>query len=155
TYKNIRMARPRNPTMRANVRCIVLSCCMRDDDVLPSAPSPYAVAGSGELRTPGVWQRAIIHHALRVMRVIARRMSASTTFMDHTSAFIHLGLRTQYYPSQVVQVPFGMRPEDLRTHLYVVGRTGTGKSTLLKSMVSQAIALGMGVGVLDPHGTLI
>jgi molybdopterin-guanine dinucleotide biosynthesis protein len=37
----------------------------------------------------------------------------------------------------------------------VVGKTGTGKSTLIKSVISQAIARGIGVGVLDPHGQLI
>src|SRR6059058_5401625 len=68
---------------------------------------------------------------------------------------IQLGLRHVYHPGQIVQEPFGMRREDFRYHLYVVGKTGTGKSTLIKSIVSQAIALGMGVGVLDPHGTLI
>jgi hypothetical protein len=68
---------------------------------------------------------------------------------------IQLGVRYVYHPAQLVQEPFGMRREDFRNHLYVVGKTGTGKSTLIKSVVSQAIALGMGVGVLDPHGNLI
>jgi hypothetical protein len=68
---------------------------------------------------------------------------------------IQLGVRHVYHPAQIVQEPFGMRREDFRSHLYVVGKTGTGKSTLIKSVVRQAIALGMGVGVLDPHGSLI
>src|SRR5947208_2110193 len=75
--------------------------------------------------------------------------------MNQESSYIQLGIRHLYHPSEIVQVPFGIRRTDLRTHLYVVGKTGTGKSTLIKSVVSQAIALGMGVGVLDPHGTLI
>jgi Helicase HerA, central domain len=68
---------------------------------------------------------------------------------------IQLGVRHVYHPGQIMLEPFGMRREDFRNHLYVVGKTGTGKSTLIKSVVSQAIALGMGVGVLDPHGNLI
>ncbi len=40
-------------------------------------------------------------------------------------------------------------------HVYVVGQTGTGKSTLLLSMAEQDIANGHGVTVLDPHGTLV
>lgn len=40
-------------------------------------------------------------------------------------------------------------------HMHIVGATGTGKSTLLKSMICQDIDLGNGVGVLDPHGDLI
>jgi uncharacterized protein DUF87 len=68
---------------------------------------------------------------------------------------IQLGMRHVYHPAEIRQEPFGMRREDFRYHVYVVGKTGTGKSTLLKSVVAQAIAAGMGVGVLDPHGTLI
>jgi len=44
----------------------------------------------------------------------------------------------------------------LRTrHTYVIGASGTGKSTLLLSMILQDIEAGAGVGVLDPHGDLI
>jgi hypothetical protein len=44
----------------------------------------------------------------------------------------------------------------LRTrHTYVVGASGTGKSTLLLNMIVQDIEAGAGVGVLDPHGDLI
>ena len=74
--------------------------------------------------------------------------------MTHTFD-IQLGMRTPYHPSEIVQVPFGIRRADLRSHLYMVGKTGTGKTTLIKHIVSQAIAQGIGVGVLDPHGALI
>jgi Type IV secretion-system coupling protein DNA-binding domain/TraM recognition site of TraD and TraG len=40
-------------------------------------------------------------------------------------------------------------------HVHVVGASGTGKSTLLVSMILQDIAEGHGVGVLDPHGDLV
>jgi hypothetical protein len=40
-------------------------------------------------------------------------------------------------------------------HVYVVGQTGTGKSTLLLNMITQDIEAGHGITVLDPHGTLI
>ena len=75
--------------------------------------------------------------------------------MSTDSFDIQLGLRHQYHPAEIVQVPFGIRRADLRSHAIVVGKTGTGKSTLIKSIVSQAIARGIGVGVLDPHGSLI
>ena len=44
--------------------------------------------------------------------------------------------------------------EDRRRHLYVVGQTGTGKSTLLQDMIRQDIEHGEGVGIIDPHGEL-
>lgn len=54
------------------------------------------------------------------------------------------------------KVRFGLRNSDDRIrHLYVIGKSGTGKSTLFESMVAQDIAAGAGVGVLDPHGETI
>lgn len=44
---------------------------------------------------------------------------------------------------------------DRRRHTYIVGKTGTGKSTLLKTMSLQDIEDGQGVCVVDPHGDLI
>lgn len=53
-------------------------------------------------------------------------------------------------------VKFGIKNDDDRLrHLYVIGKSGTGKSSLFVSMVSQDIANGFGVAVLDPHGETI
>lgn len=51
-------------------------------------------------------------------------------------------------------VLFGIRTEDRFQHLYTIGKTGTGKTTLLKNLIVQDIVAGRGVGVLDPHGDL-
>ena len=45
-------------------------------------------------------------------------------------------------------------PEERRRHLYVVGQTGTGKSTLLLNLICQDLIAGEGVALLDPHGDL-
>src|ERR1700722_132360 len=50
---------------------------------------------------------------------------------------------------------FGIRQEDRLMHTYIIGKTGTGKSTLLKTMLKQDIAAGRGVCLLDPHGDLV
>lgn len=44
-------------------------------------------------------------------------------------------------------------PEDRLRHFYVIGQTGTGKTTLLKNMIVQDIQEGAGVCMIDPHGT--
>jgi hypothetical protein len=49
---------------------------------------------------------------------------------------------------------FGVKPLDRRRHVYVIGKTGMGKSTLLENMVYSDIMAGRGVGVIDPHGDL-
>ncbi|MFW0837972.1 MAG: type IV secretion system DNA-binding domain-containing protein [Candidatus Komeilibacteria bacterium] len=45
-----------------------------------------------------------------------------------------------------------IRRSDRRRHIYVIGQTGTGKSTFLKHMTAQDIANGEGCCVIDPHG---
>lgn len=45
--------------------------------------------------------------------------------------------------------------DDRRRHVYIIGKTGTGKSQLLEEMVMQDIAAGRGLAVVDPHGDLV
>lgn len=47
---------------------------------------------------------------------------------------------------------FGIKTNDRRKHLYVVGKTGMGKTTMLENMAIQDIQSGRGVGIVDPHG---
>ena len=47
-----------------------------------------------------------------------------------------------------------LAPDERRRHLYLVGQTGTGKSTLLLNLLQQDLASGAGLAVLDPHGDL-
>ncbi len=46
-----------------------------------------------------------------------------------------------------------MTPEDRLRHFYVIGQTGTGKTTLLKNMIAQDVLNGEGVCMIDPHGS--
>lgn len=50
---------------------------------------------------------------------------------------------------------FGIKRVDRRRHLYIVGKSGVGKSKLQELMIRQDIAYGYGVCVIDPHGELI
>src|SRR4030081_3117654 len=47
-----------------------------------------------------------------------------------------------------------LAPEERRRHLYIVGQTGTGKSTLLLNLIRQDVVAGEGLALLDPHGDL-
>ncbi|MFO0705193.1 MAG: type IV secretion system DNA-binding domain-containing protein [Candidatus Andersenbacteria bacterium] len=54
-----------------------------------------------------------------------------------------------------VKRPFMLPREDRRRHMYIVGKTGTGKTTLLKNMIREDIEAGEGVAFLDPHGDAV
>lgn len=50
---------------------------------------------------------------------------------------------------------FGIKRKDRRSHMYVIGKTGTGKSTLIMNLIIQDMQKGDGLALLDPHGDLV
>jgi len=50
---------------------------------------------------------------------------------------------------------FGIKQDDRRRHMYLIGKTGMGKTTVLENMIISDIRAGRGVCVVDPHGDLI
>lgn len=53
------------------------------------------------------------------------------------------------------KIDFWMIEEDKFRHMYIVGKTGTGKSTFLSNLIANDIKNGKGIGLLDPHGELV
>lgn len=51
--------------------------------------------------------------------------------------------------------PFGIKRIDRRAHIYILGKTGTGKSTLLENLMLSDLRNGYGFALLDPHGDLV
>jgi len=51
--------------------------------------------------------------------------------------------------------PFGIKRDDRARHMYIIGKSGTGKSRLIESLAINDIQRGEGVGIVDPHGELI
>ena len=50
---------------------------------------------------------------------------------------------------------FGIKQPDRLSHMYVIGKTGVGKSTLLETLAMQDFAAGRGFALIDPHGDLV
>ena len=50
---------------------------------------------------------------------------------------------------------FGIKRKDRRQHMYILGKSGTGKSVLMSNLIVQNIQNGEGVCVVDPHGELV
>jgi hypothetical protein len=68
----------------------------------------------------------------------------------HNDHHVHIGERQGWGG----QTPFGLSRADRRHHTYVLGKTGTGKTTMLRNLILQDIEAGEGVAVIDPHGDL-
>jgi hypothetical protein len=71
--------------------------------------------------------------------------------MSNHQFHIRLGIRQGWGG---VESPFYISDVALHRHLYVIGKTGTGKTNLLKSIFLQIVERGGGVALLDPHGDL-
>ncbi|MDP3052601.1 MAG: type IV secretion system DNA-binding domain-containing protein [bacterium] len=50
------------------------------------------------------------------------------------------------------RVKFGIKTDDRRRHMYVIGKTGVGKTEMLENMALADIKAGRGIGIIDPHG---
>lgn len=49
-------------------------------------------------------------------------------------------------------IKFGIKAKDRRRHMYIIGQTGTGKTTIMENMAIADIKNGSGIGIIDPHG---
>src|SRR5512135_2591465 len=53
------------------------------------------------------------------------------------------------------RTPIGIKAADRLSHIYVIGKTGVGKSTLLETFARQDLIAGRGFALIDPHGDLV
>lgn len=92
---------------------------------------------------PGLQTRIMKYHPLpREIADLADLKSSSDSLL--LGVHTYLGFEHNVYISE----------GDRKQHMYVVGQTGTGKTTLLKTMIIGDIIAGKGVAVIDPHGDL-
>lgn len=94
---------------------------------------------SASVKTPGV------------SRVDAKKSEPPTNLPTSNCNFIGETL----FRDKKVKFGISNEGEDRVRHMYLIGKTGTGKSTLFKNMIVQDILNGYGVGVVDPHGDLV
>lgn len=66
----------------------------------------------------------------------------------------HNTIRLGWRERDTTARPCGLSIADRRQHIYIIGKTGVGKSTLIRNLIAQDIAAGRGVGLIDPHGDL-
>lgn len=77
-------------------------------------------------------------------------MPPETTPYDHDHENEVIPFASTNFRSQARR--FGIKTDDRRRHVYVIGKTGMGKTTMIENMVMADIYAGHGVGIVDPHG---
>ena len=87
-----------------------------------------------------------------IVHVMARRSEPPLDLPKAEDRGILAFGRTNFHNQNA---PFGLYREDRARHLYVVGKSGTGKSKLLELLIATDIKAGKGVCVMDPHGDLV
>lgn len=76
-------------------------------------------------------------------------LPVSTEAIDKT--MINFFAKTEFKNKNQI---FGIKNEDRRKHIYIIGKTGVGKSTLIANMAIDDIRKNRGIGIIDPHGDL-
>jgi len=90
-----------------------------------------------------------VHH---IVHVLARKSDPPQDLPREGEGDVSVFGVTNYHNNFV---RFGVRLDDRRRHLYVVGKSGSGKSKLLELLIHEDLNRGRGVAVLDPHGDLV
>ena len=78
-------------------------------------------------------------------------LPAAINLTDEEKQQINFYAKTEF-KNQIVN--FGIKKDDRRRHMYIVGKTGTGKSTLIANMAIDDMKKGHGLAVIDAHGDL-
>jgi hypothetical protein len=97
---------------------------------------------------------ALVHPpsaSVAVPKLVRRLQKTKAAPAAATSHALILGVNEHAGETRTVS----LTTEQRMRHVHVVGASGTGKSTFLLDLILQTIALGEGVGVLDPHGDLV
>ncbi|MBI4531883.1 MAG: type IV secretion system DNA-binding domain-containing protein [Candidatus Latescibacteria bacterium] len=91
-----------------------------------------------------------LHDTMSLPSFMGCRVLVCWTLMEHHDIclFAETNFRNQ-------RKRFGIRRKDRRHHVYILGKTGMGKSTLLEHLISADLHAGAGLAVLDPHGDLV
>jgi len=86
-----------------------------------------------------------------VLSEAPENLPAATGVTDEQKKSINFFAKTLYKNRNVI---FGIKNVDRRRHIWTIGKTGTGKSTLIANMAIDDFKKGRGVAIIDPHGDL-
>lgn len=85
-----------------------------------------------------------------IVRSMSKTLPAPISLKNGSMLDILIGINSHHGEA----VPIGLQKDERERHVYVIGGTGNGKTTMLLYMIVQDIRNGKGVAVVDPHGDL-
>ncbi|OIP58277.1 MAG: hypothetical protein COX79_03885 [Candidatus Levybacteria bacterium CG_4_10_14_0_2_um_filter_36_16] len=103
-------------------------------------PTGYLLAGVKNIS----WGRTLVGEPPENLPVVT---NATEEEKQDTNFFA----KTEFKNADTI---FGIKTADRRKHVYTIGKTGAGKSTLIANMAIDDIRKGRGIGIIDPHGDL-
>lgn len=112
---------------------------------LNEVASLWHVPGKSLAQITGItWGRTLVSEA-------PENLAVAEGLSDEEKRDVNFFAKTGWHNHEAVM---GIRREDRTKHMYIIGKTGAGKSTLIANMAISDIRNGEGVAVIDPHGDL-
>lgn len=109
----------------------------------------YMVLGTPELSSLYHFPYGVIKTE-GMVRSHSRTLPAPLSLKGNTKLDVVLGVNKH----QGEETPIGLTESERERHMYIIGGTGSGKTTMLKYQIVQDMRNGKGVAVVDPHGDL-
>lgn len=81
---------------------------------------------------------------------LSRTLSAPISLKDHPDFSVIIGLNRHHG----IETPIGLTEAERARHQYIVGGTGSGKTTMLQYQIVQDMEQGKGLAIIDPHGDM-
>ena len=100
---------------------------------------------SAKIKTPSIaWGNTVLSEPPQNLPIATDKSPAEKSRINFLA-------KTDFQNKEVI---FGIKDKDRLRHMWVVGKTGTGKSTMIANMAIDDVKKGRGIGIIDPHGDL-
>ncbi len=117
---------------------------------LPSVFRKPNILSSSELAGLYHFPNSLVARTENIIKSLSKTLPAPVSLKNGTKLDILLGENTH----QGTTTPIGLTTAERERHVYIIGGTGNGKTTMLQYGIIQDIKAGKGLAVLDPHGDL-